>query len=42
MSRIESPVSSVFPTLADPGRHRKMAFTGIHVMDAGMIRRIPD
>ena len=24
-----------------PGRHRKMAFTGIHVMDAAIIRRIP-
>ena len=30
-----------FSSLADPCRHRKMAFTGIHVMDAGMIRRIP-
>jgi aminoglycoside/choline kinase family phosphotransferase len=31
-----------FSDAADPGRHRKMAFTGIHVMDAAMIRRIPD
>ena len=28
-------------TPADHGRHREMAFTGIHVMDADIIRRIP-
>lgn len=34
-----------FERFCDPanhGRHRKMAFTGIHVMNAGIIRRIPD
>ena len=30
-----------FSDTADHGRHRKMAFTGIHVMDAGILRRIP-
>ncbi len=30
-----------FSNPADPGSHRKMAFTGIHVMDTAMIRRIP-
>ncbi|MBC2710607.1 MAG: NTP transferase domain-containing protein [Desulfosarcina sp.] len=30
-----------FSNPADHGRHRKMAFTGIHVMDAGILRRIP-
>lgn len=31
-----------FSSPVDADRHRKMAFTGIHVMDAGMVRRIPD
>ena len=31
-----------FSTPEDPGRHRKMAFTGIQVMDAAMVHRIPD
>jgi aminoglycoside/choline kinase family phosphotransferase/dTDP-glucose pyrophosphorylase len=31
-----------FSTPENPDRCRKMAFTGIHVMDATMIRRIPD
>ncbi len=31
-----------FSNPEDPGRHREMAFTGIHVMDAAVIRRIPD
>ena len=30
-----------FSDQANPGHHREMAFTGIHVMDAGIIRRIP-
>jgi aminoglycoside/choline kinase family phosphotransferase/dTDP-glucose pyrophosphorylase len=30
-----------FADEVDPDRHRKMAFTGIHVMDAAIIRRIP-
>ena len=30
-----------FSDPADHGHHRKMAFTGIHVMDAGIIRRLP-
>lgn len=31
-----------FSDAACLGRHRKMAFTGIHIMDADMIRWIPD
>ena len=31
-----------FSAPADLSRHRKMAFTGIHVMDAGILLRIPD
>ena len=30
-----------FSDAPDPGSHRKMAFTGIHVMDNSIIRRIP-
>lgn len=30
-----------FRVLPDTGRHRKIAFTGIHVVDAGIVRWIP-